>query len=225
MVRRQILQHAAATAALGACAAVQLSLVFKNVVGHVAQVRGNSMYPTLHGHSSTTALSFSAADLVWLTAVHHGPGGGSLARGDVVVMHSAARPKKLVVKRIVALPGDCVAVKRGKGRPVVIPPGHIWVEGDNATCSHDSTHFGAVPLALVLGRADYIVWPPKRVGPICDKSQAHPSTSSPPSSSSSSGSVAHSPSPSPPPSLVGRVLHSREDRDWACGHTNRDIDV
>jgi inner membrane protease subunit 1 len=40
---------------------------------------------------------------------------------------------------------------------VVVPKGHVWVEGDNPTCSVDSRHFGAVPLALVLGRPAFIV--------------------------------------------------------------------
>lgn len=40
---------------------------------------------------------------------------------------------------------------------VTVPKGHVWVEGDNPTCSVDSRHFGAVPLALVLGRPVYIV--------------------------------------------------------------------
>lgn len=40
---------------------------------------------------------------------------------------------------------------------VTVPKGHVWVEGDNPTCSVDSRHFGAVPLALVLGRPFFIV--------------------------------------------------------------------
>jgi hypothetical protein len=33
-----------------------------------------------------------------------------------------------------------------------VPPGHIWIQGDNPTHSLDSRQYGAVPLALVRGR-------------------------------------------------------------------------
>jgi hypothetical protein len=34
-----------------------------------------------------------------------------------------------------------------------VPPGHIWLEGDNLIVSRDSREYGPVPLALVRGRA------------------------------------------------------------------------
>lgn len=40
---------------------------------------------------------------------------------------------------------------------ITVPKGHVWVEGDNPTLSVDSRHIGAVPAALVLGRARVIV--------------------------------------------------------------------
>ncbi|RLN45449.1 hypothetical protein BBJ28_00006626, partial [Nothophytophthora sp. Chile5] len=43
-----------------------------------------------------------------------------------------------------------------KGK-ITVPKGHVWVEGDNPTCSVDSRHFGAVPAALVIGRPFWIV--------------------------------------------------------------------
>lgn len=36
---------------------------------------------------------------------------------------------------------------------VKIPKGHVWLEGDNASDSTDSRHYGPVPAALLLGRA------------------------------------------------------------------------
>ena len=45
-----------------------------------------------------------------------------------------------------------------------IPKGACWVEGDNQGHSEDSNAFGAVPLALLQGRAISVVWPPSRFG-------------------------------------------------------------
>lgn len=36
---------------------------------------------------------------------------------------------------------------------LTVPPGHVWIEGDNAARSRDSRDFGPIPLGLVRGRA------------------------------------------------------------------------
>jgi inner membrane protease subunit 1 len=40
-----------------------------------------------------------------------------------------------------------------------VPPGHVWLEGDNLIVSRDSREYGPVPLALVRGRAVAQIWP------------------------------------------------------------------
>ncbi|ORV63223.1 signal peptidase I [Mycobacterium gastri] len=59
--------------------------------------------------------------------------------------------------------------------PVTVPPGRLWVMGDNRThsadsrahcpmmCTGDSTA-GTVPISNVIGKARFIVWPPSRWG-------------------------------------------------------------
>ncbi|KAH9002307.1 peptidase S24/S26A/S26B/S26C [Lactarius hatsudake] len=77
-------------------------------------------------------------------------------RGDVVAFRSPQEHGKLLVKRLVALPGDKVVrptkVKTLPPYPdveVVVPEGHGWLEGDASFNSEDSNHFGPVPLALI----------------------------------------------------------------------------
>jgi Signal peptidase, peptidase S26 len=45
-----------------------------------------------------------------------------------------------------------------------VPPYSIWVEGDNAANSQDSQFHGPVSKKLLIGIAEYRVWPPWRVG-------------------------------------------------------------
>ena len=42
----------------------------------------------------------------------------------------------------------------------------IWVEGDNKDNSSDSRHYGAVNQKLITGVAEYVIWPPWRMGKI-----------------------------------------------------------
>jgi inner membrane protease subunit 1 len=83
-----------------------------------------------------------------------------LARGDIVIALPPYRTDAhTVCKRVVALEGDAVAVP-GRPAPVVIPPGHVWLEGDNAHNSSDSREYGPVPGGLIRGRLVARVWPP-----------------------------------------------------------------
>jgi signal peptidase I len=84
------------------------------------------------------------------------------------------------IKRVVALPGERVEGHAGKilidGRElvepylpkgvitgdfsaVIVPPGTLWVMGDNRGNSADSRVFGPIPRSTVVGRAFTRVWP------------------------------------------------------------------
>ncbi|MBW7991241.1 MAG: signal peptidase I [Planctomycetes bacterium] len=42
---------------------------------------------------------------------------------------------------------------------ITVPEHHCFVLGDNRNLSYDSRQFGPIPLATVIGRADYLYWP------------------------------------------------------------------
>lgn len=104
-------------------------------------------------------------------------------RGDVVVLRYPRDPGRNYIKRIVAVPGDHVAIKDGRllinGAPVqemylngppsgdygpeVVPAGSYFVLGDNRNNSEDSRAFGFLRRDQVVGQAALIYWPPHRV--------------------------------------------------------------
>jgi hypothetical protein len=46
-----------------------------------------------------------------------------------------------------------------------VPPYSLWVEGDNVNNSLDSNNYhGPVSKKLLMGIAEYVVWPPTRMG-------------------------------------------------------------
>lgn len=90
-----------------------------------------------------------------------------------------------LIKRVIAVGGDTVEGKDGRvfvnGRPldepylpagtqtspfgpVEVPPGRLWVMGDNRGNSDDSRNFGTIPESSVVGRAFVLVWPPSDFG-------------------------------------------------------------
>jgi inner membrane protease subunit 2 len=84
-------------------------------------------------------------------------------RGDIVSIKSPKNANECYLKRIVGMPGDLVKTINYKHDYVMVPEGHCWIEGDNFKRSYDSNSFGCVPLALVLGKAHYIIYPFNRI--------------------------------------------------------------
>jgi signal peptidase I len=112
-------------------------------------------------------------------------------RQDVIVFNSLVRgTDRVMIMRVVGVPGDTVGVRDGvlfvngerieepyvnKRFPddsnyppdapyITIPPGEIFVMGDNRTNSRDSRYFGPISMEKVEGEAFVVFWPPSNVG-------------------------------------------------------------
>ena len=68
----------------------------------------------------------------------------------------------MIIKRIVALPGDEVTTRPPYPfRREQVPYGYVWVEGENpdGSKSRDSNDYGPISVNLIVGEAKAIVWP------------------------------------------------------------------
>ncbi len=111
-------------------------------------------------------------------------GEGRADPGEVVVFHRPGPGEaagELLVKRVAAVAGDQVGVRDGRlvvngvwvpeeyvvqtavdgtyFGPVTVPPGCVFVLGDNRADSLDSRDFGAVPTDMLVGRVLFRFWP------------------------------------------------------------------
>lgn len=87
----------------------------------------------------------------------------TLERGTLIVFHPPNSPNQKVCKRVFGLPGDTVCVDptgqiAHSSEHVVVPPGHVWVIGDNAPYARDSRHYGPLHIGLIQSRLIARVW-------------------------------------------------------------------
>lgn len=131
-----------------------LGLHFNEEVATLLVVEGASMRPTLNPETMGED-SRERTDVCILRKWRYIP-----TRGDVVCLN-APRKSGSVVKRIVALPGDVVLPRASSASiptPILIPDGHVWVEGDNAANSVDSNAYGPVPVGMLIGRVSHVLF-------------------------------------------------------------------
>lgn len=132
-------------------AAATLHTVRSLLVDFVA-VDGPSMLPTFNEHGDVVLCEKLTAKT-------------DLRVGDVVIVKSADRPQLLLCKRVAGLPNQPYRVVQRSTylgdveAERVIPPGHLWLRGDNPDRSNDSSTFGPVPQGLVEGRVFARAWP------------------------------------------------------------------
>ncbi|XP_044136270.1 mitochondrial inner membrane protease subunit 2 isoform X2 [Bufo gargarizans] len=134
--------------------AMPVTVTFLDRVACIARVEGVSMQPSLNPdgrHESDVVLLNR-----WSIRNYE------VQRGDIVSLVSPKNPEQKIIKRVIGLEGDIVKTRGHKNKYVMIPNGHVWVEGDHHGHSFDSNAFGPVSLGLLHAHATHILWPPSR---------------------------------------------------------------
>ena len=105
-------------------------------------------------------------------------------RGEIVVLHPQDDGSVPLIKRVIGLPGETIAIHddqvfidgkplaepylrvitHGFYPPTLIPDNAVFVMGDNRDRSRDSRMFGTVPLQDLVGRAILRYWPFQEAG-------------------------------------------------------------
>jgi signal peptidase I len=136
----------------------------------IVRVQGDSMTPSLLDGQlllvSRLAYRFHA--------VNH---------GDIIVFKSPESPDTILVKRVIGLPGENIALKQGRlfldshaitepyvmdgdrsgFGPLGVKKDMLFVMGDHRTVSNDSRSWGLLPQNNILGRAEFSIWPPSSI--------------------------------------------------------------
>ncbi|HEX8152867.1 MAG TPA: signal peptidase I [Thermoanaerobaculia bacterium] len=142
--------------------AVALALIVRSFL-HIYKIPSASMEPTLQ-----------TGDVIVVTRYFR----GEPQRGDVVVFRSG---NELVVKRVIATPGELVDSHEGRVRiggyaisepyargatgamqAQLVAPESFFVLGDNRGVSEDSRAWGPVRRERIVGRARFVLWSARR---------------------------------------------------------------
>ena len=166
--------------------ALLLALVIRTFVVQAFKIPSGSMLPTLQigDHILVNKFLYGPRFEIPLTQVSLGqlPGLRKPRPGDIVVFIWPKDRAKDFIKRVIAVEGETIEIRNrqilvdGKPRddphatwapqrspsdrygPFTVPPGHVFVMGDNRDQSYDSRFWGPVPMSDIKGQALIIYW-------------------------------------------------------------------
>ncbi len=156
------------------CTSVFIIMYF--FVGQLLEVTGDSMYPTLHDKEQIVAekISIKVKDL---------------KRGEIIIFEHPNEKGKLLIKRLIGLPGETIRIEDEKvyingseliepyltntktegqsyikeGIDYKIPDDSYILMGDNRSKSTDSREWGYVSKELIVGRGVFVYYPINRI--------------------------------------------------------------
>lgn len=167
--------------------ALVLALLIRTFVVQAFKIPSGSMEPTLEIGDHILVNKFIYGIKIPFTHLSFGAW-EQPQKGDVIVFIYPLEPEKDFIKRVIGVPGDTVKIvnkqlfingveandphavykegtllpgdiqKRDNFGPITVPPGKIFVLGDNRDRSLDSRFWGYVPLEDVKGKAFIIYW-------------------------------------------------------------------
>lgn len=158
--------------------ALVLSLLVRTYVAEARFIPSESMLPTLKigDHLIIDKISFEIKGL------------RDIQRGDIVVFDPPATVQSTddipFIKRVIALPGETVSVKKGTVyingeplnepyimekpavdfKPYTVPDDMLFVMGDNRNHSNDSRYWGPLPAQNIIGTAEFRYFPFNDIG-------------------------------------------------------------
>jgi len=153
--------------------ALLIAIVLRTFVFQMALVNQISMDPTLH-----------EGQMLVISKINYFVGDPN--RGDIIVLKDEVE-NKLLIKRVIGLPGEVVQLKNGKvyinakelqpdytsfptfayaQEEWTLPEGEYFVLGDNREHSRDSRaeNVGMVYRKNIIGRAVFRIWPFNKLG-------------------------------------------------------------
>ncbi len=146
--------------------AFTLAMTTKTYVVEAYEIKGRSMVPTFDDGQRVVVLKLFS----------------DIQRGDIVIFSSQDDPGKDLIKRVIALPGEQIQIRKGivriNGKVLKegyledkdyglydaeideeVGLGQIYVLGDNRDDSHDSRRFGSVSEESMKGKVVVRWWP------------------------------------------------------------------
>ena len=146
--------------------AFTLAMTTKTYVVEAYEIKGRSMVPTFDDGQRVVVLKLFS----------------DIQRGDIVIFSSQDDPGKDLIKRVIALPGERIQIRKGLVRingkvlkegyledkdyglydaeiDEEVGLGQIYVLGDNRDDSHDSRRFGSVSEESLKGKVVVRWWP------------------------------------------------------------------
>jgi len=168
--------------------ALAIALFIRSFVVQAFKIPSGSMLPTLliGDHLLVNKFSYGIRNPLnghlWIDT------GGRPERGDIVVFRYPKNPSQDFIKRVIGLPGDTIKIvdkkvfvngelrkdehavhydpriipgnlqPRDNFGPITVPPGKLFVMGDNRDNSYDSRFWKFVDRDAVLGRAFILYW-------------------------------------------------------------------